>query len=256
MIARATSGPARALALSFAFFRAALLAQHRRTLLGYLWLFLPATVAAIAASYVRSRGLLSFATPGLPYPVFVFGGTVLWQVFLETLNAPLSQLSANRALVTRLNFPHEGLILAGVWLALLNAAIRLIALLGLCAALGVALSQSALLIPLGIACLALLGLALGLLLAPLGMLYDDVGRGLTIVTGVLFFLMPIAYPLTGDGWQAFNPVLAVINAARGWLTGAAPVSALLAPTALGLGLLCLSWPLYRIAQPHVLERLG
>jgi lipopolysaccharide transport system permease protein len=243
------------LALSVELFGATLRAQQRRTLLGYLWLLLPAAAAAVAASYVRSRGLLAVATPGMPYAVFVFAGTTLWQVFIEALTAPLAQLSANRTLITRLRFPHEGLILAGLWFVLLNAAIRMAAVLGLCALSGVDLAATAWLMPLGVAGLALLGLALGLLVAPVGLLYDDVGRGVTMTTALLFFAMPIAYPLAPIGWQAFNPVLPLIDLTRSWLVGPSPGGGL-APVLGAALVLVLAWMLYRLAQPHVVERLG
>jgi lipopolysaccharide transport system permease protein len=242
--------------LSFVLFLTALRVQHRRSLFGYLWLFVPATAATVTASYVRSRGLLNFVVPDMPYPVFVFAGTMLWQVFLDALNVPLTQLSANRGVVTRLHFPHEGLILAGMWMVLLNTLIRIAALLVLCAILAVHISASAWWLPLGIGALALLGLAIGLMLAPLGMLYDDIGRGLAMVTALLFFVMPVAYPLAGSGWQAFNPVLPLINVSRDWLVGAGSPNAVALPLVVGFALLILSWLVYRVSQPHVIQRLG
>lgn len=256
MTAASFSTLRRAVPLSFVLFRAGLVAQNRRSLLGYVWLFLPVTVAVLTAGYVRSRGLINYPVGALPYPVFVFAGTVLWQVFVDALVNPLAQLTASRAMFTRLDFPHEGIILAGLWQALVNAAVRLAALLGLCIALHVSLTWNALDILPGVACLALLGLGVGILIAPLGLLYDDVGKGIILLTGLLFFFMPIAYPLSGDGWQAINPVLSVINSARDSLTSAVGLQAMLAPVCLAVGMLTLGWPLYRVAQPHVLERLG
>jgi lipopolysaccharide transport system permease protein len=242
--------------LSFVLFLTALRAQHRRSLFGYLWLFVPAAAATVTASYVRSRGLLNFVVPDMPYPVFVFAGTMLWQVFLDALNVPLAQLMANRAVVTRLSFPHEGLILSGMWMVLLNTLIRIAALLILCAIVSVPVGANAWLLPLGIGALALLGLAIGLLLAPLGLLYDDIGRGLTIATALLFFVMPIAYPLAGTGWQRYNPVLPLINVSRGWLVGAGSPTDVVLPLVMGAGLLIVSWLFYRVSQPHVIQRLG
>jgi lipopolysaccharide transport system permease protein len=242
--------------LSFVLFLTALRVQHRRSLLGSLWLFVPATAATVTASYVRSRGLLNFVVPEMPYPVFVFAGTMLWQVFLDALNAPLAQLAANRALFTRLYFPHEGLILSGLWMVLLNTAIRIGALFVLCAIVGLDIGASAWLLPLGIGTLALLGLAIGLMLAPLGLLYDDIGRGLTIASSLLFFVMPIAYPLTATGWQKLNPVLPLINISRGWLVGGGSPADISVPLVAAAGLLILSWLFYRMSQPHVIQRLG
>lgn len=229
--------------------------QNQRSLLRWLWLFLPAAATALAATYVRSKGILHFDTPGMPYPVFVFAGTILWQVFVEALSAPLTQLTNNRHLITRLSFPHEALILAGIWMVLLNAASRFIVLIPVCLFLHVGVAPTALLIPIGIVALATVGLAIGLLIAPIGLLYDDLGRGLTIVTTFLFFLMPVAYPISAQGWQLLNPVLPLINVTRSWLVGPAAPGNMAAPLA-AASLLVIAWPFYRLARPHIVERQG
>ncbi len=244
------------LPLSYRLFQASLRAQNRQALLGRIWLFLPAVAAALAASYVQDRGILNVHSLGLPYPVFVFVGTVLWQTFIEALNTPLNQLSANRSLITRMRCSHEGLILAGWWTALMNAAIRLTALFVLCWLTHVPLAPTILLIPLGILTLAIMGLAAGMLIAPLGLLYDDIRRAVTILTGMLIFIMPIAYPIAATGWQRFNPLLAIINTTRGWLIGPAPLTGFLTWLAVATIVLLGAWLFYRISRPHVVARLG
>src|SRR3569623_2947093 len=129
---------------------------------------------------------------------------------------------------------------------LLNNLIHILALLILCAILAVHISASAWLLPLGFGALALLGLAIGRTLAPRGLLYDDIGRGLTMVTALLFFVMPVAYPLAGTGWQAFNPVLPLINVSSEWLDGAVSPSAVALPLVAGAALLIVSWQVYRV----------
>lgn len=242
--------------LSYRLFQASLRAQNRQALLGRIWLFLPAVAAALAASYVQDRGILNVHSLGLPYPVFVFVGTVLWQTFIEALNTPLNQLSANRTLITRMHCSHEGLILAGWWTALMNAAIRLVALFILCWLTHVPLALTILLLPLGILTLAIMGLAAGMLIAPLGLLYDDIRRAVTILTGMLIFIMPIAYPIAATGWQRFNPLLAIINTTRGCLIGPAPLTGFLAWLAVATFVLLSAWLFYRISRPHVVARLG
>ncbi len=67
--------------------------------------------------------------------------------------------------------------------------------------------------------LILLGLAIGLLLTPVGLLYTDIAAGLVIFTQVWFFATPVVYPapesfplslLATAGWH----VLLVPRAAR------------------------------------------
>lgn len=244
------------LRLSAALFRASLRARARRSLLGHLWLFIPALVACLVTGFLRNRGNLNFDVPGMPYVFFVFAGMSFWQVFVDALGAPLAQHSQNRSIVSRIRFPHEALTLAGLWNVLLNAAVRICGVLILCAVVGVHVGGSIVWLPLAVLALALLGLGLGLLLTPLGLLYDDIGRALPMATTLLFFVMPVAYPLAATGWEAFNPVLPLINAARASIVGASVADPLWLPLVVGVLALAVAFPFYRIAQPELIERMG
>jgi lipopolysaccharide transport system permease protein len=58
--------------------------------------------------------ITSLAT-AIPYLVFVFTGMLLWSILIDALNAPLLQVSANKALLAKINFPLDALILIGVY---------------------------------------------------------------------------------------------------------------------------------------------
>ena len=121
----------------------------------------------------------------IPYPIYALAGIVLWQVFADALGSPLQQFAAGRQVLTRSRVPHEALVLAGMMDVFLTCAIRLLVLAGAFAVLGVSPGVVVWMVPLGIVTLALLGLTLGLAVAPAGMLYDDVGRGMALLIYVL-----------------------------------------------------------------------
>jgi lipopolysaccharide transport system permease protein len=118
---------------------------------------------------------------GIPYPVFVFTGTLLWSILIDALNAPLQQVTANKALLAKINFPREALIVSGIYQTLFNAAIKLGILLLVLPVLGVHPGWGGLLIPVGLLSLVLTGTAVGLALTPLGVLYGDIGRGIPLI---------------------------------------------------------------------------
>ena len=110
--------------------------------------------------------------------------------------------------------------------------------------------------------LILLGMGLGLLLTPLGMLYSDVGTSLPIVTQFFFFLTPIVYPPP----EAFpfsliayiNPVSPFLIAARDLLTkglvfNIVPLVLMSCLTIIGV---FIAWVVYRVAIPIIIERLS
>ncbi|HEX7956340.1 MAG TPA: hypothetical protein VF508_05315, partial [Pyrinomonadaceae bacterium] len=185
----------------------------------------------------------------------------LWQVFSESLHAPLQQLSAARRILTKSRVPHEALLLAGLIEVFFNFAVRAAVLMPVFAWLNPSWGWAVLLAPAGVAALALLGFSLGLLLAPAGLLYRDVQRGLNLVVGFWFFLTPVIYPPPARGpaslLSTLNPVAPLLLTARRWLAGTQvlPASGFVRVVALSLLCLALGWLCYRLARPHLVVRL-
>jgi lipopolysaccharide transport system permease protein len=237
-------------------------AQYRQSVLGVLWALInPLTTTAVWLFLSTSR-LVQVADTGLPYPVFVFTGTLLWSILIDSFNAPLGQVNANRALLAKINFPREALILTGIYQTLFNAAIKLGILLLVLPFLGIHPGWRGLLIPVGILALVLTGTAVGLAITPLGVLYGDIGRGIPLITQLLMYLSPVVFPLATTGWTGtvmrLNPLTPLILNARAWFTGQPPQ--LLGEWALAVGgsavLLLVVWMVYRLAMPILIERMS
>jgi lipopolysaccharide transport system permease protein len=243
-------------AVAWSLFRSNVQARHRRTWLGYIWLLLPTIGTTLVWVYVQSRRIITIAPTDVPYPVYVLAGTILWQVFVDSLNAPLQQLTAGRQMITRSRVPHEALILAGLFEVLLNCAVRLVVLAVALVAYAVPVGREVLLVPFGIAALMLLGLTLGIFAAPIGMLYDDVSRGLMLLTGFWFFLTPVLYRTPSQGILRLNPVTPLLDTTRGWLTSGHGTGGFAPVTGVTMAALLLAWLFYRLARPHMVGRLG
>jgi len=237
-------------------------AQYRQSALGVVWALInPLTTTAVWLFLSTSR-LVQVAETGIPYPVFVFTGTLLWSILVDSFNAPLGQVNANKPLLAKINFPREALILTGIYQTLFNAAIKLGILLLVLPFLGIHPGWGGLLIPVGILALVLTGTALGLAITPLGVLYGDIGRGIPLITQFLMYLSPVVFPLATTGWTGtvmrLNPLTPLILNARAWFTGQPPQ--LLGEWALAVGgsavLLLLVWMVYRLAMPILIERMS
>jgi lipopolysaccharide transport system permease protein len=237
-------------------------AQYRQSFLGVMWaLIIPLANTAVWLFLTGSKVVQVAATP-VPYPVFVFTGTLLWSILIDALNAPLQQVNANKALLAKINFPREALIVSGVLQTLFNGAIKLGILLLVLPFMGVHAGWGALLIPVGLLSLVLMGTAVGLLITPLGVLYGDMGRGIPLITQFLMYLSPVVFPLAATGWTAtlmrLNPLTPLILNARSWFTG--QPAQLLGEWALAVGgsalLLLMVWMVYRLAMPILIERMS
>ena len=237
-------------------------AQYRQSLLGYLWAFLPPIVTTLVWVFLNSQQILNVGATDIPYPAYVMVGTLLWQGFVEALNSPIKLITSSRSMLAKINFPREALILAGLGEVLFNFAIRLVLMLVVFVWFRLPVPPTVLLAPVGILALMALGLMIGLLLTPLGMLYGDIGRGLTIITTLWFYVTPVVYP-PPTMWPAslmaqINPVSPLLLTTREWLTSGTvsqPGSFLLI-TGITFLLMLVGWVLYRVAMPHLIERIG
>lgn len=236
-------------------------AGYRQSWLGYFWLLLPPLATAATWVYLNAANILRVSPTNVPYPVYVLAGTLLWQVFAESLLSPLQQLSSARKILTKSRTPHEALLLAGLVEVLFNFVVRLAMLLPVFIWFGTPWNLSLLLVPLGVLSLLVAGFTIGLALTPLGLLYQDVSRGLTLTIGFWFFLTPVIYPLpanrVGSLLGTLNPVTPLLVTTREWLTLGTPATARGFMPVVGLSLLCLgaAWLQYRLARPHLIARL-
>ncbi|WP_165356235.1 ABC transporter permease [Sphingosinicella sp. BN140058] len=244
------------MAIGWALFRANLRARQRRSALGYLWLLAPAAAATVICTYLQSRRIVEIGSTQLPYAAHVLAGMLLWQIFVEALNAPLQQLTISRQMMTRSRVPHEAIIIGGVFEVLLNGAIRLAVLAAAAAWFGVDFAPTILLVPLGAAALILLGLAFGMIILPWGLLYQDVGRAIALGTTLWFFLTPVFYRAPAGGLTRINPVTPLLDSTRSWIGPGGASAAFLPVTAGAAACLVLAWLFYRLARPHVVARLG
>ncbi|WP_158266422.1 ABC transporter permease [Allosphingosinicella deserti] len=242
--------------IGWALFRANLRGRQRRSALGWLWLLAPAAAATLICTYLQSRQIVAVGPTHLPYPAHVLVGMLLWQTFVEALNAPLQHLTNGRQMTTRSRVPHEALILGGLFEVLLNAGIRMLVLAIALLAFRVAPAPTILLVPVGIGALIMLGLAFGMIALPWGLLYQDVGRAIALATGLWFFLTPIFYHAPAAGLTRFNPVTPLLETTRSWL-GPGPALAGFLPVVGATALvLVIAWLFYRLCRPHVVARLG
>jgi lipopolysaccharide transport system permease protein len=237
-------------------------AQYRQTFLGILWALIMPLATTVTWIFLSASGVVRVADTALPYPVYVFTGTMLWAIFVDALNAPLQKTAEARSMLSKINFPREALVLSGILQTLFNGAIRVSLMLGAVFAMGLRPGWNLALLPCAIFSLILAGSAVGLLLTPIGSLYTDVGRGTSLIMQFLMYLTPVVFPLPKEGWVKFlfewNPLTPLILTARDWLTGFAPefLGYYLIVNGFLLALLFLVWIAYRAAMPILVERMS
>ncbi|QBQ54489.1 ABC transporter permease [Nitrosococcus wardiae] len=236
--------------------------QYRQAFLGIFWAFITPLATTITWIFLSGSGIVSVGETNLPYPVYVFTGTLLWSILIDAMNAPTQQTNAARGMLAKLNFPREALLLSGIYKILFNTGIKMMLLIGALLLVGINPGWSLLLFPLGILSLILVGTAIGLLITPVGMLYTDVGRAVPLLMNFVMYLTPVVFPMPKEGWVAtlyqINPLSPVILTARDWLTGFPPefLGYFLVVNVAAFALLLVVWVAYRLAMPIIIERMS
>ena len=237
-------------------------AQYRQSIFGILWAFIPPIATALVFVVLNSRKIINIGETNIPYPAFVMFGTVLWQVFVDSLNAPLKAVTASKAMLAKINFPKEALILSGIGQTLFNLSIKLLILIAVFIIFKMPMSWGVPLSLLVILDLVLLGITFGLLITPIGILYTDIAQGLTVVTGFWFFITPVVYPpptsFPFSLLAILNPVSPILAGARDLATEGVlrnPIPFFVV-TFLSIVVLFITWIVYRLAIPILVERMS
>jgi lipopolysaccharide transport system permease protein len=237
-------------------------AQYRNSILGYAWAFIPPVVANLPFIYLNSAGVMRIGETPIPYAAYAMVGTIIWQTFVDALNSPLRTVNAARSILTRINFPREAVLLAGLMQVGFSFLVRLALLIAVFAAFALEPAPTVPLFFVGMLSVALTGFMIGLILTPIGLLYGDVPQSLPIASTFLMLLTPVLYPVPTTGLGAtiagLNPLTPLITTTRDWLTtGAAPeVGGFVLITFVTVTFLVFGWVAYRLALPHLIARLG
>jgi lipopolysaccharide transport system permease protein len=234
--------------------------KYKQSLLGPLWLvFQP--LALLIAFLVAFRGLGKVQSSSIPYLEFSLIGLSAWTFFQASMTIGTASIITNASFVRYTPCPRAAFPLAGIITSL--PAFALTGVVGLvAAAITGNLSPRVLLLPLGIAWLAVLTAALVGITASLAVRYRDMLSALPFLLQVGVFLAPVGYSLaalspTVRHIEELNPLTGLIEALR-WMvfTGYSPsVSAIVVDVALSALLAVFGWRVFSRAETTMADEI-
>jgi lipopolysaccharide transport system permease protein len=197
--------------------------RFRQTILGLGWVLLQPVLLTIVFTLVLSR-LVRVPADGLPYPVFVFAGLVVWTFLTSAIGSSVNGLIGGVDLVKRVYFPRVLIPLAAVVARLLDLVVAAAVFFVLLAGYGRAPSATLAFFPVVALLTVLLALAVGMAAAALNLRYRDVGLLLPVLFQTWLFASPVLYPmsLVPERWQglyALNPMTGLAEGSRAALAG-------------------------------------
>lgn len=198
--------------------------RFRGSVLGLVWAIVTPLLTAGVYTFVFSAVFAARwgATVGgtFDFAVIFMLGLAIHTIFAEVVTRAPTLMLSNGSYVTKIVFPLELLPIITLISALVTAGISLAIVLVLQLVLNGRISPTLPFLPVVIAPYLIFVLALGLLLAAIGVYLRDISQLVGMLVTVTMFLSPIFYPVEAvpprfRSWMWLNPLTFIIEQARG-----------------------------------------
>jgi len=236
-------------------------ALYRQSILGIFWAIAPVLMNAAVWIFLQGSGTVNLSNTGMPYPVFVVVGTTFWALLSECLLLPTEVINTNKSIITKINFDKEALITLGILKLLFNLVIKLLLVIAMLFIFKVIPSITIVyFIPILILTIITF-VSLGIIISPIGVLYNDIGKALPLFMQVLMYITPVVYIVPQSGIMKFfmniNPLSYVILNLRNSITGGSiDILFIVILTLVAMFITVIAMIVYRVAMPIITERMS
>lgn len=170
--------------------------KYKQTVLGFLWAILQPMLMMIIFTVFFGR-VLNVPSQNLPYPIFVFSGLLLWNMFSTGLTSSANSMVNNSAIIKKIYFPRLIIPASSILVTLFDFLMAFVLFIPLLIFYQQPLSWSAMWCwPLALVISVVATLGPGCLLAALNVKYRDFRYVIPFLIQILFFLTPVIYPVS------------------------------------------------------------
>ena len=99
---------------------------YRLSFLGLFWGVAGPLVTSLSFILLQRSNIINIPDLLISYPAYVISGTLIWQLFVDSLNAPLNQVQLNKSVLTKIQFPWLSLLLSGFINVMINFFLKFI----------------------------------------------------------------------------------------------------------------------------------
>lgn len=208
--------------------------KYKQTALGFLWAVLQPLAMMVIFTFFFGR-TLKIPSQQLPYPVFVFSGLLIWNMFSSGLTSSANSMVNNAQIIKKIYFPRLIIPVSSIFVAFFDFLMAFMLFVVLLLFFRQPVSVDAVWCwPLAVIISIISTLGPGSWLAALNVKYRDFRYVIPFLVQVMFFLTPVLYPITLLGHPALryalaaSPMYAAVELFRIPLTGHFPDPVLLA----------------------------
>jgi len=169
--------------------------RYKQTALGVAWALLQPLSMMLVFTLVFSI-FAKVPSDGIPYPVFAYSGLIFWTFFSNSISGGTLAMTANSALIRKIYFPRETLLLAVMLAGLLDLVIASLLFGAMLVYYKITLTVAAFwILPL---LLVQMILALGVIsiTSATHVNFRDIGHALPLLVQLWMFATPVAYPIS------------------------------------------------------------
>ncbi len=191
--------------------------KYKQTFLGFAWAVLQPFFTMVIFSLFFGNAL-NVPSENVPYPIFVFSGLLLWNIFSSGITAAGNSMVTNANIIKKIYFPRLIIPISTVLVSLfdfLMAALIFIVML-IYYHSPVHFFHLLVFLPVSIIITCISTFGIGTLLAALTIKYRDFRYIIPFIVQSLLFITPVIYPVSILKLQwlkyilAFNPIYSAV----------------------------------------------
>ena len=195
--------------------------KYKQTVLGFAWAVLQPFLMMIIFSVFFGKAL-NVPSDNIPYPIFVFSGLLLWNVFSTGVSNAGNSMVSNANIIKKIYFPRLIIPFSSILVSLFDFLMALMVYIGMLIyyQTNIDFIRMLIFIPSGLLIAIMSTFGIGTFLAALNIKYRDIRYVIPFLIQVLLFLTPVIYPISilPKLWMkyliAINPMYSAIELFR------------------------------------------
>lgn len=194
------------------------LVRYKQTVFGVAWAVIRPLVTMIVFTIVFGK-IASLPSNGVPYPLLVFGGILVWQFFSTAFADAANSVIGNANMISKVYFPRIIVPLSVIVVSLIDFAITLVVFAGLSVWYAFLPDWRILFLPFFIGMLFFFTLSVSLWFAALNVRYRDFRYILPFILQLGAYASPVGFSsdIVPEKWRviyALNPLVGIIDGFR------------------------------------------
>jgi len=195
--------------------------KYKQTVLGFVWAVLQPFFMMLIFSVFFAEGLKD-RLGNTPYPVFVFSGLLLWNIFSSGITAAGNSMITNANIIKKIYFPRLIIPISSVLVSLFDFLMAAFVFIGMLIYYHVQINvlKALVFIPVSILVTCISTFGMGTFLAALNIKYRDFRYIIPFMVQALLFITPVIYPVSilSREWLKYlvsiNPMYAAVSLFR------------------------------------------